>query len=44
MRTQQYPAYQQLYFGAILAAIAGGVDAYTYLEHGGVLPACKLGT
>ncbi|WP_051907200.1 YoaK family protein [Secundilactobacillus oryzae] len=43
MRTQQYPAYQQLYFGAILAAIAGGVDAYTYLEHGGVFAGLQTG-
>ncbi|WP_412989605.1 YoaK family protein [Pediococcus siamensis] len=43
MRRQVYPAYQQLYFGAFLAAIAGGLDAYTYLEHGGVFAGLQTG-
>ncbi|WP_395387354.1 YoaK family protein [Pediococcus parvulus] len=43
MRRQAYPAYQQLYFGAFLAAIAGGLDAYTYLEHGGVFAGLQTG-
>lgn len=43
MRRHVYPAYQQLYFGAFLAAIAGGLDAYTYLEHGGVFAGLQTG-
>ncbi|MDV7718969.1 DUF1275 domain-containing protein [Pediococcus ethanolidurans] len=43
LRRQVYPAYQQLYFGAFLAAIAGGLDAYTYLEHGGVFAGLQTG-
>lgn len=43
MRRQVYPVYQQLYFGAFLAAVAGGLDAYTYLEHGGVFAGLQTG-
>ncbi|AMV60335.1 Membrane protein, putative [Pediococcus damnosus] len=43
MRRHVYPAYQQLYFGAFLAAIAGGLDAYTYLQHGGVFAGLQTG-
>lgn len=43
LRTQHYPAYQQLYFGLLLAAVAGSLDAYTYLEHGSVFAGLQTG-
>ncbi|QER68012.1 YoaK family protein [Paucilactobacillus nenjiangensis] len=42
-QSQAFPRHQRLYFGALLAGIAGSLDSYTYLLHGGVFSGLQTG-
>lgn len=43
MNKRIIPNYDQLLIGALLSAAAGGLDAYTYLEHGEVFAGLQTG-
>ena len=43
MEISKFPLHQRLFFGCILTAAAGGLDAYTYLEHGEVFAGLQTG-
>ncbi|WP_301099070.1 YoaK family protein [Otariodibacter sp.] len=43
MDTKQHEVHERLEFGLALAAMAGGLDAYTYLTHGEVFAGLQTG-
>ncbi|MBJ8350063.1 YoaK family protein [Streptococcus zalophi] len=43
METEKYEVHERLEFGLTLAAVAGGLDAYTFLAHGEVFAGLQTG-
>lgn len=41
--TQSFPTNERLMIGSLLAASAGGFDAFTYLQHGEVFAGLQTG-